>query len=348
MPDIKQQISELRASALKELDGLSQAKELEEWRIGYLGKKSRLTELLRSLASLPIEERRELGQASNVLKTELEAVFKNKEHQLRCGELVAAGEMMDVTLPGRPFPAGHLHPVSQVLSEISDIFAGMGFQVVEGPEVEWDSYNFDALNIPPEHPSRDNMATFWLDSPPKEPEGWRMLLRTHTSPMQVRTMEQVAPPVRIVVPGRVFRYEATDATHLAMFTQIEGLAVDRGISMADLKGTLFEFARRFFGADRAVRFRTDFFPFVEPGAEMAIECAVCRGGGCRLCGGSGWIEILGAGMVHPRVLERAGIDSTVYSGFAFGIGIERIPMLHYGIDDIRLFYSGDLRFLKQF
>ena len=334
--------------ALTELAGLDQTKGLEEWRIAYLGKKSRLTELLRSLATLPLEERKELGAATNILKNELESEYKQKEDLLRNAGIAAAGVGIDVSLPGRSFPKGHLHPVSRVLTEISDIFAGMGFQVVEGPEVEWDHYTFDSLNIPPEHPSRDNMASFWLDAPPKEPEGWRMLLRTHTSPMQARVMEKVPPPIRIVVPGRVFRYEATDATHLAMFTQIEGLAVDKGITMADLKGTLFEFARRFFGPDRAVRFRTDFFPFVEPGAEMAIECAVCRGKGCRLCSGSGWIEILGAGMVHPRVLKMAGIDPDVYSGFAFGIGIERIPMLHYGIDDIRLFYNGDLRFLGQF
>jgi phenylalanyl-tRNA synthetase alpha chain len=238
--------------------------------------------------------------------------------------------------------------MSQAIYEISDIFVGMGFQVVEGPEVEWDHYNFDALNIPKEHPARDNMATFWVDAPPKQTTDWSMLLRTHTSPMQVRTMEKTRPPVRIIVPGRVYRYEATDATHLAMFTQIEGLAVDEGITMTDLKGTLYEFARRFFGIDRKVRFRCDFFPFVEPGAEMAISCAVCKGSGCRLCGNSGWIEILGAGMVHPSVLEGVGIDSAKYSGFAFGMGIERIPMLRYGIEDVRHFYSGDLRFLRQF
>jgi phenylalanyl-tRNA synthetase alpha chain len=223
----------------------------------------------------------------------------------------------------------------------------MGFQVVEGPEVEWDYYNFEALNIPKEHPARDMWQTLWVDY--ETDSGERpMLLRTHTSPMQIRFMEKVKPPLRIVVPGKVFRYEATDATHLSMFHQIEGLAVDEGITMAELKGTLYEFARRFFGEERRVRFRCDYFPFVEPGVEMAIECAVCRGDGCRLCGSSGWIEILGAGMVHPRVLERVGIDPRVYSGFAFGMGIERMPMLRYGIDDIRLFYGSDLRFLRQF
>jgi phenylalanyl-tRNA synthetase alpha chain len=234
-----------------------------------------------------------------------------------------------------------------MVDEINDIFVSMGFQVVEGPEVEWDYYNFEALNIPKEHPARDTMATLWVDY--RTESGERpMLLRTHTSPMQIRFMEQAKPPIRIVVPGKVYRYEATDATHIPMFHQIEGLVVDKGITMADLKGTLYEFARRFFGENRRVRFRCDYFPFVEPGAEMAIECAVCKGGGCRLCCSSGWIEILGAGMVHPRVLERVNIDSEIYSGFAFGMGIERIPMLRYGIDDIRLFYSSDLRFLRQF
>ncbi|MDD5081989.1 MAG: phenylalanine--tRNA ligase subunit alpha, partial [Dehalococcoidales bacterium] len=259
---------------------------------------------------------------------------------------VAAGERLDVTLPGRLTPGGRLHPVTQTIYEICDIFMSMGFQVVEGPEVEWDYYNFEALNIPKEHPARDNMSTFWVDF--KKNDEQPMLLRTHTSPMQVRFMEKVRPPIRIVVPGRVYRYEAIDATHLPMFYQIEGLAVDRGITLAELKGTLYEFARRFFGADRKVRFRCDYFPFVEPGAELAIECAVCCGAGCSLCKGSGWIEVLGAGMVHPRVLERAGVDPDVYTGFAFGMGIERMPMLRYGIDDVRLFYGSDLRFLRQF
>jgi phenylalanyl-tRNA synthetase alpha chain len=347
--DIKFQIAGLRDNALNELNAISQSKDLETWRVRYLGKKSHLTELLRSLSGLPIEERKEAGALSNTLKLEMEAALTAKEEVLKQQELTSVSNAgLDTSLPGRPYPQGHLHLMSQAIYEISDIFAGMGFQVVEGPEVEWDHYNFDALNIPKEHPARDNMATFWVDAPPQQTTDWRMLLRTHTSPMQVRTMEKTRPPVRIIVPGRVYRYEATDATHLAMFTQIEGLAVDEGITMADLKGTLYEFARRFFGIDRKVRFRCDFFPFVEPGAEMAISCAVCKGSGCRLCGNSGWIEILGAGMVHPSVLEGVGIDSAKYSGFAFGMGIERIPMLRYGIEDVRHFYSGDLRFLRQF
>ncbi|MCL2281502.1 MAG: phenylalanine--tRNA ligase subunit alpha, partial [Dehalococcoidia bacterium] len=318
-------------------------------RIRYLGKKSRLTEILRGLAALSIEERKMAGAVSNALKLELEDAFKQREESIRESELVfaASKDAIDISLPGRPFMRGHLHPVAQAMNEMSAIFTAMGFEVMEGPEVEWDYYNFDMLNMPKEHPARAATDTFWIDAPPND-KGWQMLLRTHTSPMQVRTMEHRKPPIRIVVPGIVHRYEATDATHLSMFSQIEGLAVDEGISMANLKGTLHEFARRFFGPERRVRFRCDFFPYVEPGAEMAIECAVCHGDGCRLCGGNGWIEVLGAGMVHPRVLEGVGIDSKKYSGFAFGMGIERIPLLKYGIEDIRLFYGSDMRFLRQF
>jgi phenylalanyl-tRNA synthetase alpha chain len=349
MSDIRQQITDLRQTALNELADASASSELETWRVRYLGKKSQLTEILRGLAALSIEERKEVGAQSNTLKLELESSFKSKEESLREREMASAGakDAIDISLPGRPFTRGHLHPVSQAVNEISGIFTGMGFQVLEGPEVEWDYYNFDTLNMPKEHPARAATDTFWIDAPPND-KGWQMLLRTHTSPMQVRTMEKTGPPIRIVVPGIVHRYEATDATHLSMFSQIEGLAVDEGIGMADLKGTLHEFARRFFGPDRRVRFRCDFFPYVEPGAEMAVECAVCRGDGCRLCGGSGWIEVLGSGMVHPSVLEGVGIDSKKYSGFAFGMGIERIPLLKYGIEDIRLFYGSDLRFLRQF
>ncbi len=233
------------------------------------------------------------------------------------------------------------------MREICQVFNSLGFETVEGPEVEWDYYNFEALNIPKGHPARDMWATLWVDC--KNPNDDRnQLLRTHTSPMQIRTMEQRKPPVRVIVPGKVYRYEATDVRHEWMFHQVEGLAIDTCITMADLKGTLFEFARRMFGADRKARFRCDYFPFVEPGVEMAIDCFVCKGAGCRLCSNSGWIEILGAGMVHPDVLRRMGCDPSVYSGFAFGMGVERIPMLRYGIDDIRHFYGNDLRFLRQF
>jgi phenylalanyl-tRNA synthetase alpha chain len=347
--DIKQQISELRTQALDELAAVDKTAALEPWRVRYLGKKSRLTEILRGLAGLSIEERKDAGAVSNALKLELEAAFKAKEDGLREGEIASAAtkDAIDISLPGRPFPRGRLHPVNQAMNEMSSIFTAMGFQVVEGPVVEWDYYNFDMLNMPKEHPARAATDTFWIDAPPND-KGWQMLLRTHTSPMQVRTMQKTKPPIRIVVPGIVHRYEATDATHLSMFNQLEGLAVDEGIGMADLKGTLREFARRFFGPDRRVRFRCDFFPYVEPGAEMAVECAVCHGDGCRLCGGSGWIEVLGSGMVHPSVLEGVGIDPKKYSGFAFGMGIERIPLLKYGVEDIRLFYGSDLRFLRQF
>ncbi|HEX79509.1 MAG TPA: phenylalanine--tRNA ligase subunit alpha [Dehalococcoidia bacterium] len=346
---ISQKLEEIRKAATTELEAAGDAKKLEEWRIRYLGKKSRLNEVLRSLSRLSLDEKKTVGAAANRLKVELEEWLGQKERAVRRDrmEASAAEKGIDISLPGRPFPAGRLHPVTQVYREIDAIFTSMGFEVVEGPEVEWDYYNFEALNIPAEHPARDTMATLWIDSEEKD-NGKTRLLRTHTSPMQVRVMEQKSPPVRIVVPGKVYRYEATDATHIPMFHQLEGLAVDKGITLADLKGTLYEFACRFFGKDRRVRFRCDYFPFVEPGVEMAIECAVCKGDGCRLCGNSGWIEILGAGMVHPRILERVGIDPEVYTGFAFGMGIERMPMLRYGIDDIRLFYGSDLRFLRQF
>ncbi|MFH0846460.1 MAG: phenylalanine--tRNA ligase subunit alpha [Chloroflexota bacterium] len=341
-------LAELKEKALKELAGVNGLAELEGWRVLYLGRRSELTAILRALVELPITERREVGNLANEIKNQLEASLKEKEAFLREAEIsrLEGEKGLDISLPGRSFPRGGLHPVTQTIYEICDIFTAMGFQVVEGPEVEWDYYNFEALNIPREHPARDNMSTFWVDY---ERNGERpMLLRTHTSPMQVRFMEKFKPPLRIVVPGRVYRYEATNATHIPMFQQIEGLAVDKGVSMADLKGVLFEFAHRFFGIDRKVRFRCDYFPFVEPGVEMAISCAVCGGEGCSLCKESGWIEILGAGMVHPRVLARVGIDPEVYTGFAFGMGLERMPMLRYGVDDIRLFYGGDLRFLRQF
>ncbi len=346
---VSQQLEEIRKAAIGELGGTGDARELEAWRVRYLGKKSLLNEVLRSLFRLPLEERKAVGAAANRLKADLENELGQKEQVVRQDRLAASagGKDIDISLPGRSFTAGRLHPVTRVYYEINDIFVSMGFEVVEGPEVEWDYYNFEALNIPKEHPARDTMATLWIDSEAGS-GGRSRLLRTHTSPMQVRVMEKVRPPLRIVVPGKVYRYEATDATHIPMFHQLEGLAVDEGITMTDLKGTLYEFARRFFGGDRRVRFRCDYFPFVEPGVEMAIECIVCKGEGCRLCGSSGWIEILGAGMVHPRVLERVNIDPEVYSGFAFGMGIERIPMLRYGINDIRLFYGSDLRFLRQF
>ena len=337
----------LKQKALSELAVLNTEDALEAWRVTYLGKKSELNIVLRGLAALPVEERKAVGAGANVVREELETALAGKEEAVTERFLESAAGI-DISLPGRPWLSGKLHPVTRMVNEITDIFSSLGFSVVEGPEVELDRYNFDALNIPKEHPARDTMQTFWVDNTDANGER-HVLLRTHTSPMQVRFMEKYQePPIRIVVPGRVFRYEATDASHMPMFHQVEGLMVDRNVSLADLKGTLYEFARRLFGPDRKVRFRCDFFPFVEPGVEMAIECASCKGAGCRVCGDSGWLEILGAGMVHPKVLEGVGIDPQQYTGFAFGIGVERLPMLRYGIDDIRLFYSNDLRFLRQF
>lgn len=341
------ELEELKTKAVAELGLINNLSELEKWRVRYLGRKGDLTSLLRGLSSLPIEDRPAAGAAANDIKALLEADLQRREQALKEQELVAVLERtrVDVTLPGYPVPLGRLHPTTQTLREICAVFVSMGFQIVEGPEVEWDYYNFEALNIPEDHPARDMWATFWLDSRSGDRS---RLLRTHTSPMQIRLMETVRPPIRALMPGRVFRYEATDATHESMFYQVEGLAVDQGITMSDLKGTLFEFARRLFGEGRKARFRCDYFPFVEPGVEMAIDCFICQGAGCRLCGNTGWIEILGAGMVHPEVLRRVNYDPEIYTGFAFGMGVERIPMLRYGIDDIRLFYGNDLRFLKQF
>ena len=343
------QLEELKLKALQELEDINNTRELESWRVHYLGKKSPLTGILRSLATLPIAERKTVGARANQAKTELEDSFQQKEQALREVQLAthAKKETIDISLPGRPLPTGRLHPITQTLNEICDIFTSMGFQIAEGPDVEWDYYNFEALNIPKEHPARDTMSTSWIDYQTDSGE-MAMLLRTHTTSVSARIIENMKPPIRVIEPGKVYRYEASDATHVPMFHQIDGVAVDKDITMADLKGTLYEFARRFFGEERKVRFRCDYFPFVEPGIEMAIECLVCNGKGCRLCGNSGWIEILGAGMTHPQVLQRGDIDPEVYQSFAFGIGIERLPMLRYGIDDIRLFYGSDLRFLRQF
>jgi phenylalanyl-tRNA synthetase alpha chain len=342
------QVEELASQANSELKKITSLEELELWRVRYLGRKSKLITILRSLGDVPIDERRALGARANQVKTSLEDLCTERKEQIQSSTTqVLERAKIDVTLPGEPYQLGRLHPTTRTIKEICDIFVSMGFQIVEGPEVEWEYYNFEALNMPAEHPARDGFATLWVDYQ-TETGARPMLMRTHTSPVQIRTMEKIKPPVRVVAPGRVYRYEATDATHEWMFSQVEGFAVDRNITMADLKGTLFEFARRLFGQDRKCRFRCDYFPFVEPGVEIAIDCFMCGGKGCRLCGNTGWIEILGAGMIHPEVLRGCGIDPEEYSGFAFGMGVERIPILRYGIDDIRLFYANDLRFLKQF
>jgi phenylalanyl-tRNA synthetase alpha chain len=342
------QVEEIAAQANAELKKISSPEELEAWRVRYLGRKSKLINILRSLGDVPIEERKALGARANQIRNSLEEICSAKKDSLDNTATVSLErDKIDVSLPGEPCQIGRIHPTTKTIKEICDIFISMGFQIAEGPEVEWEYYNFEALNMPTEHPARDGFATLWVDY--HTPTGARpMLMRTHTSPVQVRSMEKIKPPLRVISPGKVYRYEATDATHEWMFSQVEGFAVDKNITMADLKGTLFEFARRLFGQDRKCRFRCDYFPFVEPGVEIAIDCFMCGGKGCRLCGNSGWIEILGAGMVHPEVLRGCGIDPEEYSGFAFGMGVERIPILRNGIDDIRLFYSNDLRFLKQF
>ncbi|HEY41431.1 MAG TPA: phenylalanine--tRNA ligase subunit alpha [Dehalococcoidia bacterium] len=351
---MREKLEELLAKARGEIAGIDDGKDLESWRIRYLGRKSELTNILRGLATLSLEERKAVGARANEVKTLLAEVLQQKTEELKRESaqqslrvddaLLARG---DVTLPGRPYPVGRLHLITQTINEMCEIFASMGFQVVEGPEVEWDYYNFAALNFPEEHPSRNDYSTFWVDWKSPNPKG-PILLRAHTTSVSARVIESMEPPIRVVEPGKCYRYEAIDATHGEVFYQLDGLAVDKGITMADLKGTLYEFARRYFGEDRRVRFRCDFFPFVEPGVEMAIECIICHGEGCQLCRGEGWLEILGAGMTHPEVLRRGGIDPDVYTSFAFGIGIERMPMLRYGVDDLRLFYGNDLRFLKQF
>jgi phenylalanyl-tRNA synthetase alpha chain len=341
-------IEEIKIEALKQLDGIGEVKELEAWRVRYLGKKSPLTQILRGLSALSIDEKKAVGAASNQLKNLLETVSGEKAGTLKEAALKAAGqkEAIDISLPGRPLSVGRRHIISETIEEICDIFVSLGFTVREGPDVEWDYYNFEALNIPAEHPSRDNMSSYWIDTPPGE-KG-KQLLRTHGTAVSARIIENTKPPIRTIEPSRVYRYEQIDTRHLNIYHNMDGLAVDKNITMGDLKGVLFEFVHRYFGRERQIRFRTDFFPFVEPGAEIAIDCAICHGSGCRFCSNSGWLEILGCGMTHPDVLRRGGIDPAEYSSFAFGIGLERLPMLRYGIDDIRLFYNNDFRFLRQF
>ena len=339
------QLNELREQAESALKEANNSDQLAEWYASYLGRKGALTGTMRQLGSLPAEERPAFGKAVNELKELLASDFERRQAEVRAGELTSrlASESIDVTLPGRPVQIGTLHPVTQLIRESSEIFSHLGFQTIEGPEVEDAYYAFDSLNIPKDHPARDVWDTIFVESKSRE-----IVLRPHTSPMQVRTMERLDPPVRVIVPGRCYRYEALDATHEWHFQQIEGLAVDEHITMTDLKGTLAEFARQLFGQERKVRFRCDFFPFVEPGVDFAIDCMICHGDGCRVCKGTGWIEILGAGMVHPNVLAGVGYDPDRYSGFAFGCGIERLAMLKYGIQDIRAFYASDIRFLSQF
>jgi phenylalanyl-tRNA synthetase alpha chain len=342
---VSDSISDIRDAALTRLGEAQDEAAISEWYREVLGKSGSMSQALRSIGALPPDERKAAGQVLNRLKEELEEAFANQQETVRRTKLSArlSAESIDVTLPGRRAPLGNLHPLTSMVREVCDIFTHLGFQVAEGPEVEFARYSFDMLNIPKDHPARDVWDTIFIESDQEE-----ITLRPHTSPMQIRTMLSQDPPVRVVVPGRTYRYEAQDATHEWHFQQIEGLAVDKGITMADLRGTLAEFARQIFGAERKVRFRCDYFPFVEPGVDISIDCPFCDGRGCKVCKFTGWIEILGAGMVHPNVLTGVGYDPAVYSGFAFGMGVERLTMLKYGVNDIRNFYQNDLRFLGQF
>ncbi|MGH7379579.1 MAG: phenylalanine--tRNA ligase subunit alpha [Candidatus Methylomirabilales bacterium] len=313
---------------------------LEDLRVRYLGRRGSLTAILRGLPDLPPEARPVVGQRANAVKAAIEGALEARRLALRAAARVGlAADRLDSTLPGRPPMLGGLHPLTATLEDILEIFSSLGFAVAEGPEVELDYYNFEALNIPKDHPARDMQDTFYITD--------EVLLRTHTSPVQVRVMEAQPPPVRVVVPGKVYRRDA-DVTHSPMFHQVEGLLVDEGVTFADLKGTLTAFVRLFFGDATRLRFRPSFFPFTEPSAEVDISCVICRGAGCRVCSQGGWLEILGAGMVDPEVFRFVGYDSERFTGFAFGMGVERIAMLRYGIDDIRLFFENDLRFLEQF
>ncbi|CAN5691856.1 phenylalanine--tRNA ligase subunit alpha [soil metagenome] len=338
-------LAQLRTEAELELEKIETLDALNEWDRSVFGPKGSLTLFMRSMGSVSAEERPALGRAGNEAKVALTERFQSKKEVLESAALNErlGSDAVDITLPGRRPQLGVDHPVSQITRELSDIFALLGFQTVFGPEVETGHYNFDLLNIPSDHPARDVWDTIIVDTPNSE-----IVLRTHTSPMQARTMESRTPPIRVVVPGRVYRYEAQDASHEWAFHQLEGLAVDEHITMADLKGVLREMARQLFGAHRRIRFRCDFFPFVEPGVDFSIDCMFCDGSGCRVCKYTGWLEMGGAGMVHPNVLEGVGYDSEKYTGFAFGLGIDRIAMQRYGINDVRAFAGNDLRFLQQF
>ena len=335
---MKDQFLELKARALKALESTVEKPEIEKLKQQYLGRKGLLTSLLKGLRDLPKEERPLLGNLANKVKEELAEKFQSVSNSLT-GAKVERTSNLDVTLPGRHFPLGQLHPITQTTEEVCDIFAKLGFSVVQGPEVELDYYNFEALNIPRDHPARDMQDTFYISD--------NVVLRTHTSPIQIRIMEKTSPPISIVAPGKVYRRDS-DISHTPMFHQVEGLLVDKNVSFGDLKGTLTTFIHQIFGSNAGLRFRPSFFPFTEPSAEVDIRCVVCQGKGCRLCSHSGWLEILGSGMVDPEVFKAVGYDPDIVSGFAFGMGIERIAMLKSGLDDIRLFFENDTRFLRQF
>lgn len=339
---MKEQLEKIKIDALEEINGAQNSQSLDDVRVKYLGKKGLLTGILRGMGGLSNEERPIIGKLANDVRVDIENALEEAKNGIKSKEKHArlSTEVLDVTMPGKEMPEGSLHPSTKVLDEVKEIFFGMGFSVAEGPEVELSYYNFEALNIPENHPARDEQDTFYIND--------KVVLRTQTSPMQIRTMEKSKPPIRIIAPGKVFRSDAADATHSPIFHQIEGLVIDKGITMANLRGTLDTFAKKFFGENTKTKFRPHHFPFTEPSCEVDITCFVCGGKGCRVCKGSGWIEILGGGMVHPDVLRAGGIDPEVYSGFAFGMGLDRIVMIKYEIDDIRLLFENDVRFLKQF
>jgi len=334
---MEQELEQLRSEAVSAIEQVADRRQLEDFRIKYLGRNGQISALMKQLGAAAKQDRPRLGKLANTTRSELEKLFEERVTALAA--TASSSETPDLSLPGRRTVAGRLHPVTQIMEEICTVFAGMGFSIAEGPDIELDHYNFEALNIPEHHPARDMHDTFYI--------GDSVLLRTHTSPMQARIMEKQPPPLRVIAPGKVYRCDS-DITHTPMFQQVEGFLVDKQVSFADLKGVLTIFLRKVFETDLALRFRPSFFPFTEPSAEVDIGCVICGGDGCRVCKKTGWIEILGSGMIDPEVFKMVGYDPEVYSGFAFGLGVERIAMLKYGIDDIRLFYENDLRFLSQF
>ena len=339
---MKEKLKEIHDRAISTLKEISQIKELEETKVKLLGKKGELTAVLKEMGKLSAEERPILGQMANEVRQDIESKLEEVKKRLLAAEqeMKLKAETIDVTMPGRTCSCGHKHPMSIVIDEISDIFIGMGYEIAEGPDVEKDYYNFEALNIPADHPAKDEQDTFYINAD--------ILLRTQTSPVQVRTMEKGKLPIRVICPGAVYRSDEVDATHSPVFHQLEGLVVDKGITMVDLKCAFAEFAKELFGENVKVRFRPHHFPFTEPSAEMDVSCFACGGKGCRVCKGEGYIELLGCGMVHPKVLKMSGIDPEEYSGFAFGMGLERVAMQRYGITDLRLLFENDMKFLKQF
>lgn len=339
---MKDKLQKIHSEAIESLNNINDLKVLEDLRVKFLGKKGELTQILKGMGALSADERPILGQMANEVRSAIETKIEETKLFLASKEqdIKLKSEIIDVTITGHNYKLGHKHPITKVTDELKAIFIGMGYQIAEGPEVELDYFNFEALNTPENHPAKDEQDTFYINND--------ILLRTHTSPVQVRVMQNQKLPIRVITPGRVYRADAVDATHTPIFHQMEGLVVDKGITMGDLKGTLAIFAKEIYGEDVKVRFRPHHFPFTEPSAEMDVSCFVCGGSGCKVCKGSGWIELMGCGMVHPNVLELQNIDHTIYSGFAFGMGLERVAMQKYGISDMRLLYENDIKFLKQF